>query len=100
MSPHRDSSVKFGWSLRAIAHFCLCQHKPSLGNSSRRSRSSRRDSGQPASASTRRLRRLNSNKRLWPPAAALVLNSGIEDTGGGLWRDDASFCKRAISPAP
>ena len=66
----------------------------------RRSRSSRRDSGRPASASTRRLRRLNSNKRLWPPAAALVLNSGIEDTGGGLWRDDASFYKRAISPAP
>ena len=58
MSPHRDSSVKFGWSLRAIAHFCLCKRKSSSGNSSHRSRSSRLDSGRPASASTRRLRRL------------------------------------------
>ena len=81
MSPHRDSSVKFGWPLRAIAHFCLCQRKSSSGNSSRRSRSSRLDGGRPASASTRRLRRLNSNKRLWPPAEALVRNSGIEHRG-------------------
>ena len=53
-------STTSGWP---IARSCSCRPRPSSGSSSRPSRSSRRGSGRPASASTRRSRKRGSSRR-------------------------------------